>query len=103
MIQNKTNHKHIFKKIISILKNNRISRISIFGSYARGENNLESDIDIMVKFSVKKSLLEIVKIERELYESIGIKVDLLTEKSISPYLIDKIRREEKVIYERKRW
>ncbi len=55
MIQNKTNHKHIFKKIISILKNNRISRISIFGSYARGENNLESDIDIMVKFSVNKS------------------------------------------------
>ena len=98
MIQNKKNNKHIFKKIISILKNNRISRISIFGSYARGENNLESDIDIMVKFSVKKSLLEIVKIERELYESIGIKVDLMTEKSISPYLIDRIRREEKVIY-----
>jgi hypothetical protein len=31
-----------------------------------------------------------------------MKVILLTEKSISPYLIDKIRREEKVIYERKR-
>lgn len=102
MIQNKINHKHIFKKIISILKNNRISRISIFGSYARGENNLESDIDIIVKFSEKKSLLEIVRIERELYESIGIRVDLLTEKSISPYLIDKIKREEKVIYEKKR-
>jgi predicted nucleotidyltransferase len=51
-----------------------------------------------VEFSERKSLLELVRIERELSEVLGIKVDLLTEKSISPYLIDTIKREMKVIY-----
>jgi len=39
-----------------------------------------------------------VRIERELSEELGIKVDLLTENSISPYLIDTIKREMKMIY-----
>jgi len=52
----------------------------------------------MVEFSERKSLLELVRIERELSEILGIKVDLLTEKSISPYLIDSIRKEMEVIY-----
>jgi hypothetical protein len=41
-----------------------------------------------VEFSERKSLPELVRIERELSEALGIKVDLLTEKSISPYLPD---------------
>jgi hypothetical protein len=51
-----------------------------------------------VEFSERKSLLELVRIERELSEVLGIKVDLLTEKSISPYLIDTIREQMEVIY-----
>ena len=51
-----------------------------------------------MEFSGRKSLLELVKIERELSEVLGIKVDLLTEKSISPYLIDTIKKEMEVIY-----
>jgi predicted nucleotidyltransferase len=52
----------------------------------------------LVEFTTKKSLLELVRIEREISETLGIKVDLLTEQSISPYLIDNIKREERVIY-----
>jgi predicted nucleotidyltransferase len=51
-----------------------------------------------VEFSERKSLLEFVRIERELSEVLRIKVDLLTEKAISPYLIDPIRKEMEVIY-----
>jgi predicted nucleotidyltransferase len=40
-----------------------------------------------------------VRIERELSETIGVKVDLLTEQSVSPYLIDRIKSEMKVIYQ----
>ena len=58
----------------------------------------DSDIDVLVEFSPRKSLLEFVRIERELSEALGIKVDLLTEKAISPYLIDDIKRQMKVIY-----
>jgi predicted nucleotidyltransferase len=80
------NREEIFKKI------------ALFGSYVRGEEKQGSDIDIIVEFSERKSLLELVRIERELSEVLGIKVDLLTEKSISPYLIDTIRDEMEVIY-----
>lgn len=92
------NKKDIFEKITQQLKDEGARRIAIFGSYARGEEGLKSDIDIIVEFSDRKSLLELVRIERELSEAVGIKVDLLTEKSISPYLIDTIRREMEIIY-----
>jgi predicted nucleotidyltransferase len=68
------------------------------GSYARREERQESDIDVIVKFAEKESLLELVKIERELYKVLGIKVDLLTENSISPYLIDIVKQQMEVIY-----
>lgn len=67
----------------------------------RGEERIDSDIDIVVEFSDRKSLLEIVRIEREISEALGIKVDLLTEKSISPYLIDRIKKECEVIMDEK--
>jgi predicted nucleotidyltransferase len=92
------NKREIYEKIIKFLKNEGAKRISVFGSYVRGEEKGESDIDIIVEFSERKSLLELVRIERELSEFLGIKVDLLTEQSISPYLIDSIRKEMEVIY-----
>lgn len=90
--------KAIFERIVQILKNEGAKRIAVFGSYIRGEERPESDIDIIVEFSGRKSLLELVRIERELSEALGIKVDLLTEKSISPYLVDTIKKEMEVIY-----
>jgi hypothetical protein len=89
----------IYKKVTSILAGYGAKKISIFGSYARGETDPESDIDIIVEFSERKSLLDIVGIEQELSEALGMKVDLLTEKSISPYLVDRIKKEMVVIYE----
>ena len=92
------NREEIFEKVAQVLKNQGARKIAVFGSYVRGEEKPESDIDIIVEFSERKSLLEFVRIERELSEVLGIKVDLLTEKSISPYLIDTIRKEMEVIY-----
>lgn len=93
------NREKIFEKIAQSLKNQGARKIAVFGSYIRGEEKPESDIDVIVEFSERKSLLEFVRIERELSELLGIKVDLLTEKSISPYLIDTISKEMEVIYE----
>jgi predicted nucleotidyltransferase len=90
-------HKELFEKISSFLEKEGAMKIAVFGSYARGEEKPESDIDILVDFSENKSLFTLVRIERELSEFLGIKVDLLTEESISPYLIDGIKREAKVI------
>jgi len=92
------NKEEIFEKISQVLKNKGARKIAIFGSYARNEQKPGSDIDIIVEFSGRKSLLELVRIERELSEILGIRVDLLTEKSISPYLIDSIKKEMESIY-----
>lgn len=88
----------IFQKTISILTSHGVKKIAIFGSYARGEVSSESDLDILVEFSERKSLLDLVGIEMELSELLNIKVGLLTEKSISPYLIDTIKKEAIMIY-----
>ena len=92
------NREEIFDKIVRILKRRGARKIAIFGSYARGEEAPDSDVDVIVEFSGRKSLLDIVGIEQELSDELGNKVDLLTEKSISPYLIDRIRNEMVVIY-----
>ena len=81
-----------------MLKNKGAKKIAVFGSYARNEEKPGSDVDIIVEFSERKSLLALVRIERELSEILGIRVDLLTEKSISPYLIDSIKKEMEPIY-----
>ncbi len=92
------NKEEVLRILIETLKKNGANSISIFGSYARGEEGPNSDIDIIVNFSSKKSLLELIRIERELSEKLNRKIDLLTEKSISPYLIESIREEMVNIY-----
>ena len=86
-------------KLIEICRENDAAMVGVFGSAARGEDTFASDIDLMVKFSRRKSLLDIVKLERELSTVLGKRVDLLTEAAISPYLRDRILSELKVIYE----
>ena len=90
--------KTIYKTVINMLQKNGAKKISIFGSRAKGLEKPDSDLDILVEFSTIPTLLKIVKIERELSEKIGIKIDLLTEKAISPLLIDKIKREAITIF-----
>ena len=87
----------LFRKLARMLKARGASRVAVFGSYARGEERPGSDLDIIVRFSDRKSLFDITEIEQELSEKLGLNVDLLTEKSISPYLIDRIRKEMVVI------
>ena len=82
-----------------ICRQNDVTMIGLFGSTARGEATKESDLDFLVRYGKRKSLLSVVKLERELSESLGQKVDLVTEAAISPYIRDNILRDLKVIYE----
>ena len=50
-----------------------------------------------MEFDKRKTLLELVGIEQDLEDQLGIKIDLLTEDSISPYLIERINRESRVV------
>ncbi|MFQ5981625.1 MAG: nucleotidyltransferase family protein [Candidatus Heimdallarchaeota archaeon] len=88
----------LFERIVNFLQQYKIKRIAVFGSFARDAETTESDIDLIVEFQERKSLLDLVTIEIALSEAIGIRTDLLTEKSISPYIIDAIKSEMKVIF-----
>ncbi len=89
---------NIIRIITEILKKNDAIKVSIFGSFARGEEREESDIDLLVEFASKKSLLDVIRIERELTESLNRKVEIVTEKAISPYMISSIKNEMVTIY-----
>ncbi len=86
-------------KLIGICRQNDVSRLALFGSTARGEATGQSDIDLLVYFSKRKSLLALVRLERQLSAALGRKVDLLTEAALSPYLKERILRDARVIYE----
>jgi len=83
-----------------ICRRNDIDTLLLFGSVARSEETEESDVDLLVRFARPKSLLDLVRIEREFSEALGRKVDLLTEGALSPYLRERILGEAAVLYER---
>lgn len=84
------------KKIIRILKKYEVEKAGIFGSYARGENKKDSDIDILIAHpkSPKARGFGFVSIEYDLEDALKRKVDLVTYNSLSPYLKKKILSEE---------
>ena len=86
-------------RLIEICRQNDVKRVGVFGSLARGEATDESDVDLLVEFSARKSLLALVALERKMSTAIGRKVDLLTEAAISPYLRDRIKQDLQIIYE----
>ena len=85
-------------RLVDICRQNDVSMVGIFGSMARGKAKKKSDVDLIVRFSKRKSLLTLVRLERELSETLGRKVDLLTEASISPYMRERVMKELRVVY-----
>ncbi|MBN2862234.1 MAG: nucleotidyltransferase family protein [Bacteroidales bacterium] len=93
-------HQEINSKIISYLSQYGPEKIGIFGSFARQEENEDSDIDILVKFKETISLLDLVRIHRELSALLGKKVDLVTEQALKNNRIRKsIYNDLRIIFE----
>jgi predicted nucleotidyltransferase len=67
--------------------------VRVFGSVQRGEASGSSDLDLLVDMSEGRSLLDLVALGDDLEEALGIAVDVVTEKSLSPYLRDRILAE----------
>jgi len=84
--------------VLTICNRYHVKTLRVFGSVARGEIKAENDVDLLVTFSKPTSLLKMVGLERELSATIGRKVDLLTTKSVSPYLRNRILKESRPIY-----
>jgi|SRR3989344_1939825 len=93
----------IKKKITPLLQKNDVIEAGIFGSFARKENKKDSDIDLIIKFKGKKSLLDLASLELKLEKKLKKKVDIVTYKSINLLLKKRILNEEiKIIKDGKR-
>lgn len=67
--------------------------VGVFGSYARGEQTPQSDLDLLVSFERKLNLLELIDLEQQLSDLLGVKVDLVTDRSVSEHLRPYIEQE----------
>jgi len=80
--------------MLEILKKNDVKRASLFGSIVREEMTNESDIDLLVEFNGKKSLLDLAGLKLELEEKLKCNVDVLTYNSLHPLLKEQILTEQ---------
>ena len=87
-------------KLLEFCQRHHIRRMAVFGSALREDFRPDSDIDILVGFEPGKSpgLIGFTRMERELSELIGRKVDLNTPGCLSPYFRDEVLREAENLY-----
>lgn len=93
------------EKIIEIIrdflsKDGRVTKAWLFGSYARGDYNQKSDIDLMVTYSDKASgtLLDYADIKYYLENIINIKIDLVEEGYVKAFAANNIEKDKILIY-----
>ncbi|RPH33764.1 MAG: nucleotidyltransferase [Bacteroidales bacterium] len=93
----------LINRLTNYFANQPIERAWIFGSYARSEENSQSDIDILVNFSpeAKITLFKYIHIVNELERLTGKKVDLVEDGQLKQFAIKSSENERILIYERK--
>lgn len=84
----------IKSKVLPILKEKGVIRAALFGSYVRGEERDDSDIDLLVEVPNGTGLFAFGGLKRKLEEALDKKVDLVTYNSLHPMLRDQILNEQ---------
>ena len=82
------------KRIIPILKRHHISRAAVFGSLVTGKARRTSDLDILVEFEGRRSLLDLAALKMDLEDETGRKVDVLTYNSLHPSIRENVLKQE---------
>ena len=91
------------KIIADYFKTQPIVKAWLIGSFARGEETPESDIDILVQYNstARISLLTISHMMGELERSTGRRVDLIEDGCLMPFAVESVNRDKQLIYERR--
>ena len=67
--------------------------VRVFGSVARGEAGVESDVDVLVSMEPGRTLLDLIGLSQDLERLLGRRVDVVSDGGLSPYLRDRILAE----------
>ncbi len=73
-----------------------VKTIGLFGSYSRCEQNIESDVDLLIEFERPIGLFKFIALEDYLVEKLGLKVELGTEDALKPLVKSAVMKE--VVY-----
>lgn len=84
--------------IIEIMKPYNPKKIGIFGSFARGENSENSDLDILYNFEEPISLFQKFQIQELLENKLNSSIDFVSEKYLHPFIKESILKDLKIIY-----
>ncbi len=92
----------ITQQLAEYFKTQPVLKAWLFGSYSRGEQREESDIDILIlpDKSQHFSLFTLSEIYEDLKELLGREVDLITDGGLMPFARDSVDRDKILIYER---
>ena len=91
------------KIIADYFKTQPVVKAWLFGSFARGEQTPESDVDILVEYdsNARISLLTITHMMGELEKSTGRRIDLIENGCLLPFAVESANRDKQLIYERR--
>ena len=89
--------------IAEYFKTQPVLKACLFGSFSRGEEAEDSDVDILVEYdqSARISLLTISHMMGELEKSTGRRTDLIEDGCLLPFAVESVNRDKKLIYERR--
>ena len=93
----------LIDNIRQYLSTQPVKKAWLFGSFSRGEETADSDVDILVEFDrtgKPVTLLTYARIWRELKERVGREVDLVEEGTLKPYAAESANHDKRLIYER---
>ncbi len=79
--------------LIALADRHKAENVRVFGSVARGEENENSDVDILVHFRQGASLFDLMDLKEDTEELLGIAVDVVSDRGLSPYLANRILSE----------
>lgn len=87
-----------FQSIFPLLEKNHVQYAGLFGSRARGEERLDSDIDFLIKLKEPIGLFAFSRLQRELSEVLRQRVDLVTEGGLSRHVKPQVMQDLKIFY-----
>lgn len=74
-----------------------VQSLGVFGSYVRGEEKPDSDLDVLVEFVAPPSLFEYVRLQNEISGLLGVPVDLVMKSALKPEIGKRILEEVIVV------